>query len=419
MNIDDILKKIAQQRTSPDSFPGDGSSPEATAPLQKQRTSPYSFPGERSSHKATAPPQKPSRARSPNEIAQMQRGNNAVKSMQRAIIHFANTVANDAYNSNLPMHNPQDAAKKMNTLAEPGVGSFLNFFVQNFVGKLPEKVRGHEYQSEPGTRKEKERTQTSAYEVGAVMDTIMRIGGIRNEMKEDGIWRWRTQNALKNIAGFSLALLQLGTEVNITDPTVYNVSDWRRFNENLKYIEENYQFNNERILEMPSPKKEGNARLMEAFVKKVEHLYKYFRHHALTEARIRTIIEGKMPLYTLTRTSDEEKARRDKEQKVLAGYGNKKGFVGYHGFTYYINYKDNNGYKYTKASYIPLEALQSKEAYFNWMRKMGVDEYTAINVLENIKKQLDKVDAYKKLQSELPAASEQTMPPAPSGSAVA
>jgi len=336
---------------------------------------------------ATTPRAKTPSANTPDQIAQMQKGNQQVKSMQKAMIKFANTVANDVYYSNLPLKNPNDVRKQKATKQNPGVVSFLDFFAHNFLGHLPEKFRGQEYQSEPGTRTEKQRTATSAYTMKAVVDTIMRVGGQANELQEDGVWRWRTQNALKNIAGFSLALLQLSRELNISNPGIYTFDDWRSFQSNLKAIDRQYQFNNERILEMPIQLKQKNAIQMKQFISKIERLYTFLRQKILTDARTLFFIEGQRPLYTFEQKTTQEKDKKEKEESIYTDQLNNKGIV-FLPDKYYINYTKGDK-TYNAASHIPFDALKSKEAYFDWMEKHGVMESVAIKILENIKKQLD------------------------------
>ena len=341
--------------------------------------------------KGTPSKGQPSKAKSPAEIKQMQDGNVYVKEMQKSMIKLAQTVRDDVIYSDLPLDNPQDINRQRAMKGQNlGRGSFMDFFAQNFIGILPEDKRGVEYDEDPSvtSRPAKQKTQTSIYQMNSVMTTIMRLGRASNETKPDGNWQWRTQNSLRNIAGFSFALLQMGGELGISSPEIYSLADWRRFQNNISEIDKKYF--GAGAVAMKPPQKKANAMLMKKYVDKILALYQNFREQAL-HARASMYISGKLPFENFQPTSQEDKAKKLQEQEYLDTYRESSDIVSFPGFKYLINkpIPGSPSERYNFAQYIPLKALSSKEEYLTWMASVGVTENIALQMLEGIKKQID------------------------------
>lgn len=121
-----------------------------------------------------------------------------VKTMQEAIRSFAASVTNYSSTSTPQQQSQADSGKK----------SFNDFITENFVA---DNSKGVEWTTDKKvtTIPDKQKTQTGLYEQHVVVDGWERIGMPKAEVTPDGVWGPRSQMALKNIAAFAKALIEV------------------------------------------------------------------------------------------------------------------------------------------------------------------------------------------------------------------
>jgi len=121
-----------------------------------------------------------------------------VKTMQEAIRSFAASVTNYSATSTPQQKSQADSGKK----------AFNDFITENFVA---DNSKGVEWTTDKKvtTIPDKQKTQTGLYEQHVVVNGWERIGMPKAEVTPDGVWGPRSQMALKNIAAFAKALIEV------------------------------------------------------------------------------------------------------------------------------------------------------------------------------------------------------------------
>lgn len=106
----------------------------------------------------------------------------------------------------------EDIAKQDDTRAAGeamGRDSFSDFMAKMMRGSQPGGGRAQEFDPNPKAQKMDQKTPSNPSRMWVLMDTIKRIGGPQSELRPDGAWGPRTNQALWNIRAFAQAILQL------------------------------------------------------------------------------------------------------------------------------------------------------------------------------------------------------------------
>lgn len=128
---------------------------------------------------------------------------NAVQQMQQALLDLSGTMAKNY----LMTMNPKSDARG-------GSDPFGNFLVKQYIKN--EDVVGKQFVNVDA--KEPTRSGTAIENAGlrGVISTMGRVGTPGAERKTDGIWKTRTDNALKQATAVAASLVQLQKDMNIT-----------------------------------------------------------------------------------------------------------------------------------------------------------------------------------------------------------
>lgn len=108
----------------------------------------------------------------------------------------------------------EDIAKQDDPQAQGeavGRDSFSDFMAKMMRGSQPGGGRAQEFDPNPKSQQMGQKTPSNPARMWVLMDTIKRIGGPQSELKPDGVWGPRTNQALWNIRAFAAAILQLST----------------------------------------------------------------------------------------------------------------------------------------------------------------------------------------------------------------
>lgn len=295
---------------------------------------------------------------------------NAVKEMQIAMQNLGQAVIED-YESATMAAKPKDTTQPLATAeVKSAKKSFNDFIAEQYLGGLDEDKKGVEWSKDvkvttlPG----KQKTQTDIYELDVVMDTLRRIGASSKEFKADGIWDFRTDNALRNMMGFAYALLQLEGDFGLEN-NMYTFAHWRDFYNSMS----GYQIVNGKA-EVTPKQKVFRARKITNHLKLITKLYNLFRQQVLARPEFRPTIEGKRPFERYdTRGSNKDFITPEEDQMS-------KSDVIKIPVTYIAPKLPNK-----KLNYIPLKALRNKEEYIKWMTEYaGNTEESALNIFNKI-----------------------------------
>lgn len=327
-----------------------------------------------------------------------------VKEMQSAMQLLARKIIHDTKQEHA-FRTPADAVKqKAEDHTLEGKSSFNDFMAENFIGELPKNLKGVEWNKheavneykDPAGQKNKPKGATDIYEMDVVLDTMKRIGVANSEFKADGNWGWRTNNALKNMFGYSYALLQLEGELGLTN-NIYTASDLRTFYNSLPT---SAQVKDTKIL-LSNEEKKNRAKIITELLEKITNLYTKFRTDVLTDPNKRGFIDNDRAFAQFTPQGSNPDSLNDTDNNLLKTNMEFKLPVKYiarakvQNKDTWDNVKNPKLDAWGQLDYIPINALTSKEEYLKWMMgpSVGVpSEYMAISIFnKTIKPQIDKL----------------------------
>jgi len=291
----------------------------------------------------------------------------AVKNMQLAMQELAREVIKDSTAATMGLKLKDETPEQASDSVKKSKKAFNDFIAEQYIGSLKDDQKGVEWSSHDhfNTKSDKHKTQTDIYELDAVMNTLSRIGSEKSELNPDGVWGFRTDNALRNILGFTYALLQLEGDFGLTN-NIYPPGNWEKF----KQLLSGYKVENGKIIMSPEDKI-NRASEITKHLQLITKLYNQFRKEVTARPEFRPFIEGQRDFdkYPSSQPLDENDANI-----ANSSYNNFKG----------VSYVAP-ALSQKKLDYIPLKALTSKEEYLKWMTDhVGLNKDYAIKVFNNV-----------------------------------
>jgi len=301
------------------------------------------------------------------EVKEMQL---AMQSLAKAVIQdsLSETMRNKSPSDSTPIEapDPQKKAKK----------SFNDFIASNYIGGLDEDQKGVEWSQDTSvnTYQKKQVAQSDIYELDVVMHTLKMLGGQKSEMAADGVWSFRTDNALRNIMGFATALLQLEGDFALNNGNIYTSDNLRALKQSLS----GYTVKNG-VVSLSAKGKKKRASDITKHLKGITKLYNNFRAQVTAKPEYRPLIEGDRAFDSYSdKGSNTNTDTLTSEEKTFAGSDMSK----LEGVTYYAPKMLNK-----QMTYIPYKALTSKSAYMAWMvDHIGVTAEIALKIFETVVK---------------------------------
>lgn len=294
--------------------------------------------------------------------------NSNVANMQKEIQELARVVIRDSSAATMGLKPNDVVPESAEDSVKKSKKAFNDFIAEQYIGSLNNNIKGVEWSSNThtNTHADKNKTQTDIYELDAVMNTLNRIGAGKSELNADGNWEFRTDNALRNILGFTYALLQLEGDFGLTN-NIYNISNWNNF----KNLLSGYKVEGDKVLLTPQQKNQKASEITK-HLQNITKLYDQFRKQITARPEFRPFIEGQRTfdkyIGSGTALSPAEIATAKSERNQING----------------ISYVAP-GVPNRKLDFIPLKALTSKEEYLKWMVDYaGLDEANAIKIFNNV-----------------------------------
>jgi hypothetical protein len=287
--------------------------------------------------------------------------NQAVMAMQSAMQDLANSVMRDLQSATM-FRKPTDAHQGQGTDQQnTGRSAFANLLAEQYAGELPEDKRGVEWSTAPGTQsyQQKQQSQTGLYEMNVVMDTLQRIGSPKpgNEYKADGVWQFRTDNALKNMAGFANALLSFESDFPLQNDA-FTKADLDRFYQLLSGYEVKPPNG---VVSLKEAEKTQRAIEITKLLKKINSLYNSFRRQFLARPALRSLIEGQRAFDKYSPTDSNKDVFNPTEQQIA---NNPSQTVG-------ASYTGFEGGKPKNFNQLPLSALSSRDEFIKFLKSVG------------------------------------------------
>lgn len=240
----------------------------------------------------------------------------AVQEMQEAIINFANMAGSTDITSMKNNKSTQEGRQELETPnpnfddSQPesptnpktiknkeylgGSDPFGKFLVSNYLGSST--PIGHQYVNvDVGLQQGREQASMQDTSLRGIIDTIKRIGTPGSEKKPDGIWKSKTNNALKNIFALTFAIFKAAGDMNLTLPGL----DQETLDEFKSELPNTYS-------DVPQNEIADRAKKLTDMIKNMTEVFVAFKNHVLTK-----------PAYAkyINQTASFAKYDKRKEQK--------------------------------------------------------------------------------------------------------
>lgn len=288
--------------------------------------------------------------------------NKSIQNMQVAMQELAKFVTVDQTSSATAVKHRSQVSQEGDPELQKNKKAFNDFIAENYLGVVDKDIRGVEFSPNTSiTKKEDKKSQQldEIYELDVVMDTLKRIGAAKSEFKADGVWDFRTNNALRNMVAFVYGILQAMNDFGVKSK-FFNLEQYNQFN-NLVPKNDSYE-------KMPIDKKSKNAEKISEYLKKAGNLYEEFRGFILNNATYRKYIQGNQEHEAIPKilTPDQKNAVKDIEDASKTSYDKNSKVTG--GITY-SNGKSN----YNKERYVKL--LENQHIMAIEQKQMTVNDF--------------------------------------------
>jgi len=199
----------------------------------------------------------------------------AVAEMQQAIIALSKDIASQDV-----LH----SAKTDGNLQQiEGADPFLNFLVTNYMQAAPKT--GQQVVSGDMGMPIKQETTTKLENFKGMLNTLKNIGSRGSEQTPDGIWGFRTNNALNNIYALAYTLMHVQKDINI-EPSIYTEEDLIELHDNIP----------EDSKVLTTDQKVLSAIVITKNLNKFRAVYDSFREKVLNNPTLKSKITQEQPL---------------------------------------------------------------------------------------------------------------------------
>lgn len=298
-----------------------------------------------------------------------------VKDMQAAMKDLSDQVTQDPQADAMPKSQHDSVQTKAPQQIQDSKTHFNDFIAQQYMNPLNDDEKGEEYHDDKDhSWQAKQTNATGIYSLDGVMKTLKDTGSQFSEQYQDGIWSFRTQNALKNILAFSKGLLQFQHDLIPDSNNVFSASMWENFKDVLDNVDKTVDRDNHSFTMVPKMKADA-AKYLTKYIGLIKKQYFNFRQNVLANTSLRTTIEGQRSFDSYNSQGSNKDVLTPQDNSLLKNPNAM------------INVKFPAAG--SPASGIPLSALVNKEAYFDYMRYVGNDEAMAVKLLPHIKQQIE------------------------------
>lgn len=214
-----------------------------------------------------------------------------VMEMQKSIQNFARVATSYKKAPPVPGRNQsviQDPKKDFN--------DFISEQYTNGSG-----IHGVEFNPDADATSNDSKLPTDNIEMKNVLDGLSRIGSSKSEKQPDGLWDFRTQNAVMQVYALADALVQVTTFIAAPAQQARNnftAADLSKFSSAIPKIK-NYldpHKVNDFLKKIPKDDLSNRAEIITDLVDKLSYFYKYYYNTVLTHPAYTAAIDQKAPL---------------------------------------------------------------------------------------------------------------------------
>jgi len=318
----------------------------------------------------------------------------SVKQMQKAIIDFANLAGgtdlasmkgnnnqqtgNQQYETPNPNfddskpESPQNPKTIKNNEYLGGSDAFGKFLVNNYLGESDPV--GHQYLNvDVSGQKNRENASMPDTSLRGIIDSIKRVGAPGSEKGVDGVWKERTNNAIKNIFALTYAITQAAKAMNLKLPGLDDslLSDFQ------KLVPQKYT-------DVPANEVAQRADQLTDIIKTVSYVFKSFQDFVLKNKQYSQYINQTKP-FAQYKQKQEPKSGTEiltKDEQALASS---------YKTPFSVPFKGKRGAINTNVFLSDLENMQSVSAL---MQKIGRDPNNPDQVKSTLNEILHAIPEY-------------------------
>ena len=229
-----------------------------------------------------------------------------VQEMQVAIQNFAKSVTQYSAAKPSPLVGGAGAASAVDGYKK----NFNNFITENYIATSG--VKGAEWTPDPKKVKEKDKQPTDLLEMDLVIDGLKRIGLEAKESAVDGIWWFRTNNALKNVYAFAVGLVNLQKDFEAYQENDFTSEDLNVLKSNIPDDPKMLKTNEDKI---------KRAEALTPLINKLTDFYKSYVKRISENPKYANYIEAGASFKEFPTSEKDEAEKTPDEQKMISNLG--------------------------------------------------------------------------------------------------
>ena len=218
----------------------------------------------------------------------------SVSEMQKAIQRFAD----EAVKYNLESYRDPRTNKITRRIKDTDRRrDFNDFLAEQFMEEA--KIHGQEFSTREEDVTKESKLPTEIIELRVVIDSLKRIGSPGAEKIKDGVWDFRTNNAIKNTYAFASALVTAHEALgglSAAEESLFNRNTLNRLAELIPKEYDPEENKTPKILAELNKK----AKLITPLIKNLTQFYAAFSKRTLEHAAYKQYINQEQPLYKFT-----------------------------------------------------------------------------------------------------------------------
>jgi hypothetical protein len=210
-----------------------------------------------------------------------------IKGMQQAIKTFASTMV--AYKTR-SVYDPATKKAKEVVIENDKRKDFNDFLAEQY--SAGSSIKGQEWTRNVSATTRESKLPTDIIELDNVIDGLRRMGTQKNEAMIDGIWDWRTQNAVKNVWALADALVRVTDDFGAKLANPFTRSDLQALGNAIPKTDD--------IGRYPAQKKSQSAKIIKPLVEKLTSFYNSYYKTIIESPEYSSYIKQDLPLVSVT-----------------------------------------------------------------------------------------------------------------------
>lgn len=255
---------------------------------------------------AGAPPWQQPGGNVPRQTGHYAPGNSSIREMQKAIQEFAaeavkyRTTPKREGNKVINVINPDDKRRDFN-----------DFLTEQFSASAD--IHGEEYSPNAANTTRESKSPTDLVQLNNVIDGLQRIGPGSREGMADGVWDFRTNNAVRNVAALAAAMVAANEALGGTAPNdkrVFRRADLQKLQQAIPKEADPMK------AKVPQAQLAEKAKEITPLIEKLTEFYKYYSKTIVEHPAYTRYIKGDVPLFNV-KPGGGDPAKLDDNQKQL------------------------------------------------------------------------------------------------------